>query len=70
MLVAMLSATGLADFLHIAHSGGRPAAIPLWARAKLKARLESPRGFASYDEIVMWFASECGVCVQDWAVAF
>lgn len=43
-------ADGLDGLLDIPHGGGRTAAIPLWAQAKLKARLQQPRGFASYDE--------------------
>jgi len=52
--------SGLATLLQIHHRGGRQATIPPWAQAKLKARLQEPRGFASYGEIVTWLASECG----------
>ena len=58
----------LKGLLNIAHGGGRPAAIPPWAQAKLKARLHQPRGFGSYGEIVTWLASECGICVNYWVV--
>lgn len=40
------------------HGGGRPAGVPLWAQTKLKARLNQPRGFVSYGEIVTWLASQ------------
>ena len=61
-------ASGLSGLCTIAHGGGRPAAIPLWAQTRLKARLNQPRGFASYGEIVTWLASECGICVNYWVV--
>lgn len=60
--------SGLSGLLNIVHGGGRRAAIPPWAQTKLKARLNQPRGFASYGEIVTWLASECGICVNDWVV--
>ena len=41
-----------------------PAGIPHWAQTKLKARLNQPRGFASYGEIVTWLASQCAVRVE------
>lgn len=59
---------GLAALLQIHHHGGRQAAIPPWAQAQLKARLQEPRGFASYGDIVTWLASECGICVNYWVV--
>ncbi|NER83006.1 MAG: helix-turn-helix domain-containing protein [Leptolyngbya sp. SIO1D8] len=57
---------GLSGLLTMAHRGGRHAAIPPWAQAKLKVRLEQPRGFATYGQIVTWLASECGICVNYW----
>ncbi|MEL6400159.1 MAG: hypothetical protein AAFR26_13985, partial [Cyanobacteria bacterium J06626_4] len=54
--------------LEMPHGGGRPAAIPPWAQAQLKARLAEPRGFASDGEIVTWLASACGIWVEDWVV--
>ncbi|NER84658.1 MAG: IS630 family transposase, partial [Leptolyngbya sp. SIO1D8] len=59
---------GLSGLLTIPHHGGRQAAIPPWAQTKLKVRLEQPRGFASYGDIVTWLASECGICVNYWVV--
>lgn len=59
---------GLSGLLHRSYGGGRPAAIPLWAQAKLKVRLQQPRGFASYGAIVTWLAAECGICVNYWVV--
>jgi transposase len=59
---------GLQGLLTIRHGGGRPAGIPLWAQTKLKTRLNQPRGFASYGEIVTWLASQCAVRVPYWVV--
>jgi transposase len=59
---------GLQGLLTIRHGGGRPAGIPLWAQTKLKARLNQPRGFASYVEILIWLASECAIRVHYWVV--
>ncbi len=44
---------------------GRKPAIPPWAQAKRKRRLEQPRGFGSYVEIQQWLASESGLQVND-----
>lgn len=60
--------TGLQGLLAPKAHGGRQAAIPPWAQTKLKKRLQQPRGFASYGEIVTWLASECGIQVQYWVV--
>lgn len=66
--LACYQRSGLTALLQIRHGGGRKGAIPPWAQAKLKARLQQPRGFASYGDIVTWLASECGICVNYWVV--
>lgn len=60
--------SGLKGLLAPKAHGGRQALIPPWAQTKLKKRLQQPRGFASYGEIVDWLASECGVKVRYWVV--
>ena len=60
--------SGLKGLLAAKAHGGRQASIPPWAQTKLKKRLQQPRGFASYGEIVDWLASECGVKVRYWVV--
>lgn len=60
--------SGLKGLLAPKAHGGRQASIPPWAQTKLKKRLQQPRGFASYGEIVDWLASECGVKVRYWVV--
>ncbi|MEL7356418.1 MAG: helix-turn-helix domain-containing protein, partial [Cyanobacteria bacterium J06560_6] len=56
--------SGLKGLLAPKAHGGRQASIPPWAQTKLKKRLQQPRGFASYGEIVDWLASECGIQVR------
>lgn len=60
--------SGLKGLLATKAHGGRQASIPPWAQAQLKNRLQQPRGFASYGEIVDWLASECGIQVKYWVV--
>lgn len=60
--------SGLTGLLAPKAHGGRQASIPPWAQTKLKKRLQQPRGFASYGEIVDWLASECGIQVKYWVV--
>lgn len=60
--------TGLKGLLAPKAHGGRQSSIPPWAQTKLKKRLQQPRGFASYGEIVDWLASECGIQVRYWVV--
>jgi len=60
--------SGLKGLLALKAHGGRQASIPPWAQTKLKKRLQQPRGFASYGDIVDWLASECGIQVQYWVV--
>ena len=55
---------GLARLVGPGAPPGRKPAIPPWAQAKLKRRLEQPRGFGSYIEIQQWLASECGLQVN------
>lgn len=59
---------GLTQLLAPKAHGGRQASIPPWAQTKLKQRLQQPRGFASYGEIVDWLASECNIHVRYWVV--
>lgn len=60
--------SGLKGLLAPKAHGGRQASIPPWAQIKLKKRLQQPRGFASYGEIVDWLASECGIQARYWVV--
>ena len=59
---------GLEGLLTLRPTGHRQAAIPPWAQDKLKARLQQPRGFSQYGEIVQWLKSECGITVNYWVV--
>ena len=60
--------SGLKGLLAPKAHGGRQASIPPWAQTKLKKRLQQPRGFARYGDIVDWLASECGITVNYWVV--
>lgn len=64
----MSISTGLTNLLASKAHGGRHASIPPWAQTKLKKRLQQPRGFASYGDIVTRLASECGIQVRYWVV--
>jgi transposase len=53
---------GLAGFLEIGQPTGRPRAIPEWAVASLKKRLDDPeQGFGSYTQVQRWLSETLNV---------
>jgi transposase len=53
---------GLEQFLHIGQSTGRPRAIPVWAVASLKQRLDDPEGgFGSYTQVQQWLSETLNI---------
>lgn len=53
-------AGGLAEMLERKEPCGRPRAIPAWAEASLKKRLQEPEGFDGYGAICGWFETQLG----------
>ncbi len=53
---------GLEQFLSIGQSPGRPRAIPAWAVASLKKRLDDAEGgFGSYTQVQQWLSETLNV---------
>lgn len=53
---------GLGKLLHIGQSTGRPRAIPEWAVASLKKRLDDPEGgFGSYTQVQQWLSETLNI---------
>lgn len=55
---------GLERLLDLYVSPGKTSAVPEPVMAELRARLETPTGFATYGEIQTWLAEEHGVQMQ------
>lgn len=53
---------GLETLLQIGQSTGRPRAIPEWAVASLKQRLDDPEGgFGSYTQVQQWLSETLNI---------
>lgn len=52
---------GLDGLLSPKRRAGGKSTLPGWAEAALKARLEQPDGFESYEAVRQWLSSELGI---------
>ena len=52
---------GIEGLLKQKSSPGRPRTIPRWAETSLSKRLQQPKGFNGYQEIVEWLEQSLGV---------